>query len=63
MAKANTDLSVANWHDALAVPRALGLNPTAAKALSAVVNTAAGKAHMQAAACREVIASPPRGAL
>ncbi|KAK9800880.1 hypothetical protein WJX73_005015 [Symbiochloris irregularis] len=37
VAQANTNLSVTNWHEAMAVPRALGLDPAAASYLQAVV--------------------------
>ena len=37
VAHANGALSVANWHEAMTVPRALGLDPAAASALQAVV--------------------------
>ena len=37
VALANSALSVANWQDAMTVPRALGLDPAAASALQAVV--------------------------
>ena len=36
VARANSALSMANWHDAMAVPRALGLDPAAAGALQRV---------------------------
>lgn len=39
VAQANTDLSVANWHEAVKVPKALGLDPRAANLLKAVVGS------------------------
>ena len=39
MAQANTDLSVANWHEAVKVPKVLGLDPRAANLLNAVVGS------------------------
>lgn len=36
VAQANTDLSVANWHEALKVPQVLGLDPRAANLLNSV---------------------------
>ena len=39
VAQANTDLSVANWHEAVKVPKALGLDPRAANLLNAVVGS------------------------
>lgn len=39
VAQANTDLSVANWHEAVRVPRVLGLDPRAANLLNAVVSS------------------------
>ncbi|KAL2641956.1 hypothetical protein R1flu_009543 [Riccia fluitans] len=39
IAKANTDLSVANFHAAMAIPRALGLNPSTASLAQKIVNT------------------------
>ena len=39
VAQANTDLSVANWHEAVRVPRVLGLDPRAANLLNAVVGS------------------------
>lgn len=41
VAQANTDLSVANWHEAVKVPRILGLDPRAANLLNAVVGSKA----------------------
>ena len=37
VAQANTDLSVANWHEAMKVPKVLGLDPRAANFLNAAV--------------------------
>lgn len=37
VAQANTDLSVANWHEAVRVPKVLGLDPRAASLLNAAV--------------------------
>lgn len=37
VAQANTDLSVANWHEAVKVPKVLGLDPRAANLLNAAV--------------------------
>ena len=37
VAQANTDLSVANWHEAMKVPKVLGLDPRAANLLNAAV--------------------------
>ena len=37
VAQANTDLSVANWHEAVQVPKVLGLDPRAANLLNAAV--------------------------
>ena len=39
VAQANTDLSVRNWQEATAVPRALGLDPSAAAALQALAGS------------------------
>lgn len=39
VAQANTDLSVANWHEAVKVPKVLGLDPRAANLLNAVVGS------------------------
>ena len=39
VAAANTALSVANFHESLAVPRALGLDPRAASALQAALTS------------------------
>lgn len=39
MAAANTTLSVANFQESLAVPRALGLDPRAASALQAALTS------------------------
>lgn len=39
VAQANTDLSVANWHEAVKVPKVLGLDPQAANLLNAVVGS------------------------
>ena len=41
IALANTALSVANWEEALKVPRALGLNPAAAQLLHSAVSSRA----------------------
>ena len=39
VAQANTNLSVANWHEAVKVPKVLGLDPRAANLLNALVNS------------------------
>ena len=39
VAQANTYLSVANWHEAIKVPKVLGLDPRAANLLNAVVGS------------------------
>lgn len=39
VAQANTALSVANWHEAVKVPKVLGLDPRAANLLNAVVSS------------------------
>ena len=39
VAQANTWLSVRNWQEATAVPRALGLDPSAASALQALAGS------------------------
>lgn len=39
VAQANTNLSVANWHEAVKVPKVLGLDPRAANLLNAVVGS------------------------
>ena len=41
VAAANTALSVANWEEALKVPRALGLDPAAAQLLHRAVSSSA----------------------
>jgi hypothetical protein len=40
VAQANADLSVDNWHEAIRVPQALGLDPAAAGLVNKVVTTA-----------------------
>lgn len=57
VAVANTALSVANFHESLAVPRALGLDPRAASALQAALSSPLTRAlpsgaHMRADKCR-----------
>ena len=39
VAKDNTELSVRNWHEATAVPRALGLDPSAADILQSLAGS------------------------
>lgn len=39
VAQANTQLSVRNWEEATEVPRALGLDPSAASALQAIAGS------------------------
>ena len=42
IARANAALSVANWHEALRVPQAMGLDPVMARRLQAAVTVGAG---------------------
>ena len=39
VAQANTDLSVTNWHEAVKVPKVLGLDPRAANLLNTLVGS------------------------
>ena len=38
VAEANTALSVSNWHEAIRVPQALGLDPRAANLVSSIAS-------------------------